>query len=392
MENQPITSVRMQQSSIPFGTEIEPLLKSENSELLHLERSQFEDHIQKASKAMKRMGRNKQRKAEILTMLKNRYPDLDLRKFVATQCANNFDDDNFEHLENMELADHLEDHLNLKKVAKKFKKVAVAAATGGTSLLADKKVRKGIAKVGKGALKYAAPVLKVATPILGIAGSIVGTPALGAGITAGLGALSKLAKTPIGKAVAAAKDLGLDKKVMATIAKTPEKLTLAQVQAIAPATGVEKTLAPLIPFEGLMRKTLASKGTSTNERTTLEDLSGMFHQKIIQGKSNYNDNWCKNDASYYEPHEYFDNLDFSQAGKLVNDIVAFFKKSQTAPSNTTEVAIGAEVKAKQLENQKQIAEDAVKETTNKEVAVNGFSMQHVLLLVVVAIGIYVVVK
>lgn len=374
MQNQAITTAPMHQTISPLGMEIEPLKPANTAHAANVDNAIFENTATKAANTVKKLGRDKEKKAQVLVNFKLQYPAVDLRNFVATMCANNFDDDNFENKENMALAEHLEDNFNLKKLGKTVKKAT-----------------KQVVKVG-------GKTLKVVTPAIAIAASVVGTPAVGAGVAAGLGAVnkvtSKLQQGKAGEIVKTSKQLGLTNKVTETLIKNPSKVSISTVQAVAPTTGVEKTLAPLVAFEGAMKKMLASKGTTTNENTSLEDLAGMFHQKIVLAKSSYDENWCKNDPSYYENFEYFDenHLDASTAGKVVSDIVAFFKKVKTEPATTSEKVLADDIKKLEVVNAKEKALDASEAVVSNEIKAKGFSTQHIIIFAVIAIGAFVLLK
>ena len=183
-------------------------------------------------------------------------------------------------------------------------------------------------------------------------------------------------------------------KVTETLLKSPQKVSISTVQAVAPTTGVEKTLAPLVAFESPMKKALAAKGTTTNENTTLEDLAGMFHQKIVKGKSNFDENWCKNMPEYTENFEYFDenHLDASLAGQVVQDIVNFFKKAKAEPTTPVEKQLAVDIAKNEAVYQKEKAIDASEAITANEIKAKGFSMTHIIILVVVVIGAYMLLK
>ena len=131
--------------------------------------------------------------------------------------------------------------------------------------------------------------------------------------------------------------------------------TIAQVQAIAPTNAVEKVLAQLVPLEGSMRKGLASKGVTATNETMLEDLATQFHKKVV-GVSSFEDNWYENDQMYYESaeaYEGYDDLENSQAQKIVNDIIAYFKTGTSKPATAVQAVLAKEAKAYTEEKKKE---------------------------------------
>lgn len=307
--------------------DLEPItFDADSYEVDTLELNEFDNFARETGKRLKHLGRDRRRKTALLYNVKCKYPNFDLTKLIDDYTSKT---DHFEDYENYEIAQQIEDHFSLKKLAKKAGKVA----------------KKGIKVVGK--------VAKITAPIVaGIAMPGVG----GAIISKGTQLMEKATK--LKKVVKTVKDVkAIAKKTGMTVAQVKQAVknpTIAQVQAIAPTNAVESVLSQLVPLETSMRKGLASKGITANNETMLEDLATQFHKKVV-GSSSFDDNWYENDQMYYESIESYegvDNLDNSQAQKIVNDIITYFKTGTSKPATAVQAVLAKEAQAYQQEKKK----------------------------------------
>lgn len=329
-----------------------------------------ENFVREKAKRMQKAGRNKQKKRAILIELKTAIPDVDLMKFIS-QYVEAGTKSNFESIENYEIAEEVENHFSLKKLGKKLKKgIKKVGKVGG----------KGLKLVGK-----LAPIVKN----IPVFGGLAATVLEGAGK---LGTLSN--KIVPSKIKEAAKAAGYTNTQIQQIIKNPEQAPKVYQQALNPANAVQTTLAPLAPMAPTMVSLLKAKGVSTSDKTSLEDLATQFHRRIVQGKNSLEEvSWYEHDPMYFDQFHYFEKnyVEFSEAGKILDDIVNFFKKAKENPATEAEKQAAESVIKQDAKLTAEKKEDLVKDLAAVENK-SGMGNQKLLLYAVLALFAFVLLK
>lgn len=363
MQNVLFSDEQLTSSFSHVGRDVESVKNNDNIVNIQKNTDNEDNFVREKAKRMQKAGRNKQKKRAILIELKTAIPDVDLMKFIS-QYVEVGTKSNFESIENYEIAEEVENHFSVKKLGKKLKKG----------------VKKGLKLAGK-----LAPIVKSIPVVGGLAATVLD----GAGK---LGSLSN--KIVPAKIKEAAKAAGYTNTQIQQIIKNPEQSPKVYQQALNPANAVQTTLAPLAPMAPTMVSLLKAKGVTTSDKTSLEDLATLFHRRIVQGKNSLEEvSWYEHDPMYFEQFHYFEKnyVEFSEAGKILDDIVNFFKKAKENPATEAEKQAAESVIKQDAKLTAEKKEDLVKDLAEVENK-SGIGNQKLLLYTVFALFAFIILK